>query len=103
MNEIEILRMLRHPRVATLFEVYEGEQHVYLVMEYLKGGELFDKIQSKGSYSEGDAARVMMRLLEIVSYLHQKRVIHRDLKPENIILTYAAAEINIMLGRKTRT
>ncbi len=87
MNEIEILSLIRHPRIINQFEVYEGTEHVYIVMEYLKGGELFDKIRTKGNYSEGDAARVMKRLLEAVSYMHQKHVLHRDLKPENIILT----------------
>ena len=86
MNEIHILCLLRHPRVIRLYEVYESLNYVHLVLEYLKGGELFEKIRSKGNYSEADAAKVMKRLLEAVAYCHQKNILHRDLKPENIIL-----------------
>ena len=81
-----------------MFEVYEGHDYVHLVLEYLKGGELFDKIQSKGGYSEADAARVMNRLLEVVVFCHHKGIVHRDLKPENIILTY---EDQRLLRRET--
>ncbi len=97
MSEIETLRNLRHPRVVSLYEVYEGGEHVHLVMEYQKGGELFDKIQSKGSYSEADAARIMNRLLEVVGYMHSKRVMHRDLKPENIMLTDSESDLNFKI------
>ncbi len=90
MQEIAILRGLRHPRILKLFEVYEGHEYVHLILEYLKGGELFDRIQAKGGFSEADAARIMSRLLEVVAFCHNKGVIHRDLKPENIILTQAS-------------
>lgn len=96
-TEIEILRLLRHPRIIKLLEVYEGEEHIHLVMEYLKGGELFEKILNKGSYSEADASKIMHRLLEAVSYMHTKRVIHRDLKPENIILTDSESDLQFKL------
>jgi serine/threonine protein kinase len=85
------MRDLKHPRILQLYEVFEGEDYVHLIIEYLKGGELFDKVQAKGSYSEADAARLMKRLLEAVCYCHAKGVLHRDLKPENIILTYVDA------------
>ena len=70
---------------------------VDLVLEYLKGGELFLKIQEKGSYSEGDAARVMKQLLEVVDYCHSKNVIHRDIKPENIILRDTDSDLDFKL------
>jgi len=96
-NEIEILRFLKHPTIITLYEVYESADYVHLVIEYLKGGELFDKIQAKGSYSEGDAAKLMKRLLEAINYCHQKNVIHRDLKPENIILQDTASDLDFKI------
>lgn len=51
-NEIYIMRMLQHPNIIKLYEVYEGDYHIYLVLELLKGGELFDRIISAGPYSE---------------------------------------------------
>ena len=68
--------------------MYEGYEHIYIVMEYLKGGELFERIKTKGIYSEADAARIMKRIIKVVGYLHQNHVLHRDIKLENIILTY---------------
>jgi calcium-dependent protein kinase len=87
MNEIWILRHLHHPNIITLHEVYESEKYVHLVLEYLKGGELFEVINTKGSYSENDAAKFTRQLMDAIAYCASKNVIHRDIKPENIILT----------------
>ncbi len=96
-NEIEVLRFLKHPMIITLYEVYEAADYVHLVIEYLKGGELFDKIQLKGSYSEGDAAKLMKRLLQTINYCHKKNVIHRDIKPENIILLDTTSDLDFKI------
>jgi len=63
-------------------------------LEYLKGGEVFAKIGEKGNYSEADAAKLMKKLLEAISYCHSKHFIHRDLKLENLILMYEFKYIN---------
>ncbi len=84
------MRELSHPNIITLFEIYEEEDNVHLILEYLKGGELFDKIVAKGNYSEWDAAHIMKALLSAISYCHARRIVHRDLKPENIVLLYGA-------------
>lgn len=55
-------------------------------MELLEGGELFNRIRNKGTYTEADAIKVMKNILEAMSYLHERRIVHRDLKPENLIL-----------------
>ena len=85
-NEIGIMRNLNHPNVIKLYEVYEGEFHVYLVLELLKGGELFDRIIKKGHYSEKDAAILISKLLWALEYIHERGIMHRDIKPENLIL-----------------
>ena len=85
-NEINIMRNLNHPNIIKLYEVYEGEFHIYLVLELLKGGELFDRIIKKGHYVERDASIVIRKLLWALEYLHQKGIMHRDIKPENLIL-----------------
>lgn len=85
-NEVSILRRASHPNIIRLFEVYENELYVHLVMEYLEGGELLQRLQSKGLYSEKDASVVIRSVLEALEYCHAKSIMHRDLKPENLIL-----------------
>jgi len=87
-REIEIMRRLDHPRITKLYDVFENETYIHLVLEYLGGGELFQLLQTKGIYSEQDAATAMRCILEALSYCHQRNIIHRDLKPENLILEY---------------
>jgi len=84
-REIEVMSMLDHPNVVKLFEIYDEPKKMMLVMELVTGGELFDRIVSKGSYTEKDAAEVMKTLCQALSYMHAKKVVHRDLKPENIL------------------
>ena len=84
-NEIVIMRKLCHKNVIRMYEVYENESYIHLVLEYLKGGELFQKLQNKGTYSEKDASVVIKCLLEALNYCHSINIIHRDLKPENLI------------------
>lgn len=86
MNEIWILRHLNHPNIIKLYEVYESDRYIHLVLEYLKGGELFEKIQALGTYNEGDAAKFMRQLIDAIDYCGNNNVIHRDMKPENIIM-----------------
>jgi serine/threonine protein kinase len=87
-REIGILRRLNHQYIIKLYEVYENELYIHIVLEYLQGGELFQQLQSRGIYSEADAALVFKCVLEALEYVHSRNVIHRDLKPENLILMY---------------
>jgi len=80
------MRKLEHDNIIKLFEVYESDNHIYLVLELLHGGELFDRIVRKGQYSEKDACVLMRNLLSALAYMHSKGFMHRDLKPENLIL-----------------
>lgn len=85
-KEIEILRKLNHKYIIKLYEVYENDLYVHLVIEYLIGGELFKLLQAKKHYCEKDAAMAIKCVLEALLYMHERGVIHRDLKPENLIL-----------------
>lgn len=80
------MRAIDHEHIIKLYEVYESDKYIHLVFEYLEGGELFERIKSKGLYQEKDAINVMRNLLLALEYLHNKGIIHRDLKPENLIL-----------------
>nr|XP_002128230.1 calcium/calmodulin-dependent protein kinase type IV-like [Ciona intestinalis]XP_009858323.1 calcium/calmodulin-dependent protein kinase type IV-like [Ciona intestinalis] len=84
-TEIGILLTLSHPHIIKLFDIYESGTNVYLVLERVTGGELFDRIVSRGWYSERDAAHALKQILQAVSYLHSKNIVHRDLKPENLL------------------
>ena len=77
---------IQHENVVKLFEVHETPQTLFLVMEILTGGELFDRIIAKGHYSEADARKLAITILKAVQHLHENGVAHRDLKPENILI-----------------
>jgi len=84
--EVEILKKLIHPNIMQIFEFYEDKKNFYIITEFCEGGELFDKIVEKGSFSEAEAAWVMKQLISAVNYIHTNNIVHRDLKPENILL-----------------
>lgn len=85
-NEINILKSLDHPHIMKLYEVYQDESSVYLVTEYLQGGELFDAILNSKHFNETIAAKIMKQLLSVIAYCHSNNIVHRDLKPENLLL-----------------
>ncbi len=87
MNEIRILRKLDHPNIVKLHEVYEIDDEVCLVLEYIKGERLFDVILKQKGLTEAKTAIVMKQLLCTMSYLQHQDILHRDLKPENIMFT----------------
>jgi calcium/calmodulin-dependent protein kinase I len=71
--------------VLKIFEIFDEDDCIYLVLELLAGGELFDRIVEKESYSEKEAAETIRPLVDALRYCHQLGIIHRDLKPENIL------------------
>ncbi|XP_078429998.1 calcium-dependent protein kinase 20-like isoform X2 [Wolffia australiana] len=85
-REVEIMKHLPlHANIVRLKETYEDEGAVHLVMEFCEGGELFDRIVSRGHYTERAAASVTRTIVEVVQMCHKHGVIHRDLKPENFL------------------
>ncbi|CAD8070928.1 unnamed protein product [Paramecium sonneborni] len=86
LKEISILRKLNHKGLIKMHEVYEDETHIYLVQEYLQGGELYQQIKKNQKQPENIVARIIATLLESLQYLHKRNILHRDLKPENLIL-----------------
>jgi calcium/calmodulin-dependent protein kinase I len=85
-REIDIMKKLKHGHIIALEEVFDEPDYIYLVLELVTGGELFDQIVARGVYTEKDAAQVVKQILEAVSYMHENGIAHRDLKPENLLL-----------------
>ncbi|KAJ9441091.1 Calcium/calmodulin-dependent protein kinase type II [Diplonema papillatum] len=85
-EEIRTMRALAHPRLISLREVYDHGATIYLVLEKVEGGELFDEIVRLHKYSELIAAEILFNFLDGLNYMHEKGYVHRDIKPENILL-----------------
>jgi 5'-AMP-activated protein kinase catalytic alpha subunit len=84
-REISVMRLVRHPNVVELYEVMATKTKIFIVMEYAKGGELFNKI-AKGKLKVDVARRYFQQLISAVDFCHSRGVYHRDLKPENLLL-----------------
>ena len=105
-TEVKILSRIDHPNIVKLYEKFEFDGKIYLVMELyvsyvilyptfltaysvyrVTGGELFDEIVGRGSIPEREAAQIIEKILHAISYLHKRGIVHRDLKPENLLLS----------------
>ena len=85
-HEINIMYMCNHPNIIRLFEDYETPDEIYLVMELIKGGDLFDYITKHRRFDEPTASLMIKDVAEALLYLHAKKIVHRDLKPENLLV-----------------
>lgn len=97
-NEIAILKKVNHPNIIRLWEIFDNKTHLYLVMDLVQGGELFDRIVEKGSYTEKDASDLIKQILGAVDYLHGQGIVHRDLKPENLLYDSPDEDSKIMIS-----
>ena len=88
-NEISIMSKADHPNIVKLYEIYESNRSLYLIMELCRGGELFKRIThralKKNMYTEKDAAEIIQQIVSGIEYCHNNGICHRDLKPENIL------------------
>ncbi|XP_064389365.1 5'-AMP-activated protein kinase catalytic subunit alpha-2-like [Halichondria panicea] len=85
-REIQILKLFRHPHIIKLYEVISTPSDIFMIMEFVSGGELFDYIVKNGKSSERESRRVFQQIISGVDYCHRHKVVHRDLKPENLLL-----------------
>lgn len=79
-REISIMKIVRHPYIVRLHEVLASKTKIFIVLEFVTGGELFDKIVHQGRLSENDSRRYFQQLIDAVAHCHSKGVYHRDLK-----------------------
>src|SRR5271163_487510 len=85
-REVVIMKLIEHPNVINLYDVWENRGELYLVLEYVEGGELFDYVSCYGALPEEEAVRLFRQIIAGLSYCHRFKICHRDLKPENILL-----------------
>jgi len=75
-----------HPNISGLRDMYEDHSYFYLILDLIKGGEMFEHLSNEGAYSEADSARLIFEVASALAFLHGVGVIHNDLKPENLLL-----------------
>ncbi|KAI4197731.1 MAG: hypothetical protein LQ350_005749 [Teloschistes chrysophthalmus] len=85
-REVCIMKLIEHPNVISLYDVWENRGELYLVLEYVEGGELFEHISTHRQLPEHEAVRIFRQIIAGLSYCHRFNICHRDLKPENILL-----------------
>jgi len=85
-TEIDALRQLQHPGIIGLYDVYLTPHKIYIIMECMQGGELFDYVVQKGTLTEEEASQIVRKVTSALVYMHEKNIVHRDLKPENLLL-----------------
>lgn len=94
-REVNNLKKFRHPHIIKLYDVIETRDDIYLVMELVGGGELFDYIVQAGRLSENEGRHYFQQMISAVGYCHKKKVAHRDLKPENLLMSIEKDSLKI--------
>lgn len=92
-QEVAIMKVLDHPNIAKLFETFQDDDYLYLVMELCSGGDLLDRLLDTGAYNEFQAAVVLRTVLMTLNYMHANGYVHRDIKPENVMFKDARRDV----------
>jgi len=85
-REITLMKLIQHPNIMQLYDVYETDRDLYLILEHIEGGELFDYLVKRGRLSEPEALGFFQQIIYGVDFCHRNHICHRDLKPENLLL-----------------
>jgi len=97
-DEIRLLLQVDHPNIVKMYEVFVSKKNVYLVMELLEGGEMFDRIVKLQHFSEKIAAFGVIQILDALIYCHKMGICHRDLKPENLLYSSNEPKSKVVIG-----
>jgi 5'-AMP-activated protein kinase catalytic alpha subunit len=82
------LKLIRHPNIIQLYEIIETAKYLFLVMEFVEHGELFEYIVNNRKLKEAEACKLYHQLINGIEYTHKLNIVHRDLKPENLLLDF---------------
>ncbi|KAI3939529.1 hypothetical protein MKX01_038484, partial [Papaver californicum] len=85
-REISTMKLIKHPYAVQLYEVMGSKTKIFIVLEFVTGGELFEKVLNHGRMKEEEARKYFQQLICAIDYCHSRGVYHRDLKPENLLL-----------------
>lgn len=85
-KEISIMKSLEHPHIVHIYEVLSSAEYIYMVMDYVSGGELYTKIARGGELGNAECRRYVRQLCSALDYCHSRNICHRDIKPQNILL-----------------
>ncbi|XP_029385507.1 serine/threonine-protein kinase H1-like [Echeneis naucrates] len=96
-SELAVLQRVSHDNVIQLIEVFQFPQRVYMVLELATGGELLERVVSRGHFTERDATRALRMVLAGVGYLHRLGIAHRDLKPENLLYYHPGPDSRLLV------
>lgn len=94
-QEVMVLKLIQHPRIVKVLEVFEAEKHMLIVFEYMAGGDLRNYLRAKTRLAEPEARHLFRQIVEGVAAVHSRKVIHRDLKLENILLDAEHTNVKI--------
>ncbi|CAK7218606.1 serine/threonine-protein kinase gin4 [Sporothrix curviconia] len=85
-REVAILKLIEHPNIVKLYDIWENRNEIYLILEYVENGDLFTYVSQNGALTEEASVFVFRQMMSAVQYCHAYNICHRDLKPENILL-----------------
>ena len=101
-DEVAILASVEHPHIVPLIDFFDEKDCYFIVMELMCGGDLFDRIGRKKTYSEADARNLSSKMLKAMAYCHARNIAHCDMKPKNLLLVVSALRTNVCYGRLPR-
>eukprot|EP00178_Gracilaria_changii_P025817 TRINITY_DN793_c0_g1_i1.p1 TRINITY_DN793_c0_g1~~TRINITY_DN793_c0_g1_i1.p1 ORF type:complete len:994 (+),score=165.04 TRINITY_DN793_c0_g1_i1:1299-4280(+) len=84
-REIQVMKTISHPNIVNTYQIFDLKKTIYIVMEYVSGGDLFDFVAQHDCLRESQASQIIRSLFTAVEFLHRHSIVHRDLKPENIL------------------
>lgn len=96
-TEINVLKKVKHPYIVGMHDEFDTPDKLYLILDYVSGGELFDRIVDEGNFTERDASRITKQMTMAIQYLHEKGIVHRDLKPENLLFRDNTKDSDILV------
>ena len=95
-REIEILKKLRHKNIVQIYDTISSTNHIYLIMEYIEGADLYDFISKKKTTNELYSCLLFQQLINAIEYIHKIGIAHRDIKPENILINEKTNNIKLV-------